>query len=122
MPDRTFRRAVRVAAALAAALAAPLAAPLAAASRAASAQAPPAPVTPRSLYEAGERALAGHHYVDAERAYEALRTLQPDVAEVHARLGLIYFQEGKFADAVPTIRRALTLNPALPNLDALLAM
>jgi tetratricopeptide (TPR) repeat protein len=74
------------------------------------------------LYQAGERALAGHQYSEAERAYEALRTLQPNTAEVHARLGLIYFQEGKFTEAVPALRRALSLKPTLANLDALLAM
>ncbi len=47
---------------------------------------------------------------------------EPERAEVHARLGLIYFQQGRFADAVPSLRRALALTPALPNLGALLAM
>ena len=74
------------------------------------------------LYETGERALGERRYADAERAYEQLRQQQPAVAEVHARLGLIYFQQGKFAAAVPALRRAFELKPALPNLDALLAM
>jgi tetratricopeptide (TPR) repeat protein len=74
------------------------------------------------LYEAGERALGERRYADAERAYEQLRQQQPAVAEVHARLGLVYFQQGKFAAAVPALRRALELKPSLPNLDALLAM
>jgi tetratricopeptide (TPR) repeat protein len=70
----------------------------------------------------GERALAEKRYTDAQKSFEALRDLSPQTAEVHARLGLIYFQQGKFADAVPTLRQALRLKPALPNLDALLAM
>ena len=36
--------------------------------------------------------------------------------------GLIYFQQGRFAEAVAPLRRALKLNPALPNVDSLLAM
>ena len=36
---------------------------------------------------------------------------RPAAAEVHARLGLIYFQQGKFADAVPPLREALRLKP-----------
>jgi predicted Zn-dependent protease len=71
---------------------------------------------------AGERALAAGRYAEAEKAYETLRKLSPGTAEVHARLGLIYFQQGKFADAVPPLREAIRLKPSLPNTDALLAM
>ena len=49
---------------------------------------------------AGERALAEGRYADAEVAYETLRQLSPATAEVHAQLGVIYFQQGKFAKAV----------------------
>lgn len=70
----------------------------------------------------GERALAEGRYADAEREYEALRRLSPKTAEVHARLGLIYFQEGKFDAAIPTLKEAIALKPGLPKVDALLAM
>jgi tetratricopeptide (TPR) repeat protein len=76
----------------------------------------------QALYQRGERALAEQRYAEAEEAYTRMRELQPGVAEVHARLGLIYFQEGRFADAVPPLQRALQLKPALPNVGALLAM
>ena len=69
-----------------------------------------------------ERAVAENRYADAEQAYEKLRQLTPGTAEVHARLGVIYFQERKFEQAVPVLRQALKLKPALPNLDLLLAM
>ena len=36
-----------------------------------------------------------------DRRTKTLRRLSPGTAEVHARLGLIYFQEGKFDAAVP---------------------
>jgi tetratricopeptide (TPR) repeat protein len=73
-------------------------------------------------FREGETALAEKRYADAERAYEKLRQLNPGTAEVHARLGLIYFQQGKFEQAVPSLRQALKLKPALPNVDILLAM
>ena len=41
---------------------------------------------------------------------------------MHAKLGLIYFQQGKFAQAVPALQQALKLKPTLPNIDILLAM
>jgi len=70
----------------------------------------------------GERALAEGRYADAEKAYETLRQLSPGTAEVHARLGLIYFQQGKFTEAIVPLREAIRLKPTLPKVDALLAM
>ena len=67
---------------------------------------------PRVLQQhaaAGERALAEGRYAEARKAYETLRQLTPAVAEVEARLGLICFQEGKFADAIAPLREALRL-------------
>jgi len=46
--------------------------------------------------EQGQRALAQSNYAEAEKAFEKLRELEPGVAEVHANLGVIYFQERKF--------------------------
>ncbi len=72
--------------------------------------------------QAGEKALAEQRYDEAAQAYEKLRELAPSMAEVHARLGLIYYQSSKFEQAVPALRQALKLKPTLPNLDVLLAM
>lgn len=74
------------------------------------------------LAQEGARALAEHRYGDAEQAYEKLRSLSPNTAEIHAQLGLAYFQQGKFAQAAPTFQQALKLKPTLPNLEVLLAM
>ncbi|MGH9834539.1 MAG: tetratricopeptide repeat protein [Blastocatellia bacterium] len=74
------------------------------------------------LAQEGARALAERRYADAEQAYEKLRSLSPNTAEIHAQLGLAYFQQGKFAQAAPTFQQALKLKPTLPNLDILLAM
>jgi tetratricopeptide (TPR) repeat protein len=72
--------------------------------------------------EEGQNALAQGQYGQAEKAYEKLRDLEPGMAEVHANLGLIYFQEKKFDQAVPTLRQALKLKPNLPKTATLLAM
>ena len=76
----------------------------------------------RQQAERGERALAEQRYAEAAEAYETLRRLSPETAEVHARLGVIYFQQGRFTEAIPPLRDALRLKPGLPNVDALLAM
>ena len=70
----------------------------------------------------GARALAEQRYADAEKAYEKLRQLEPGIAEVHANLGAIYFQEKKFEQAVPALRQALKLKPNLTKADILLAV
>jgi tetratricopeptide (TPR) repeat protein len=70
----------------------------------------------------GQRALAEQRWADAAKAYEKLRELSPDTAEVHAQLGMVYFQLNDHARAVAPLRRALKLKPTLPNVDVLLAM
>ena len=72
--------------------------------------------------EVGNRALAEGRYADAEQAFEKLRELAPEMAEVHANLGLIYFEERKFPDAVRELQRALKLKPALTKSSTILAM
>ena len=57
----------------------------------------------------GEKALAEGRYDEAAQAYEKLRELAPNMAEAHARLGLIYFQQGRFEQAVPSLRQAIRL-------------
>ena len=69
-----------------------------------------------------ERALTEGRYDEAQQAYEALRQLTPGTAEIHARLGLIYFQQRKFDEAIPSLREAIRLKPGLPKVDALLGM
>jgi predicted Zn-dependent protease len=73
-------------------------------------------------FEAGQKALAEGRFDDAERNYEKLRDLEPRVAEIHANLGLVYFQEGKYEQAVSELNRALKLQPSLPKIPSLLAM
>ena len=74
------------------------------------------------VYQEGERALAEGRYDDAARAYEELRKADPTSGDLHARLGMIYFQQGKFAEAVPVLQRAVKLKPSLSNAAGLLAM
>jgi tetratricopeptide (TPR) repeat protein len=70
----------------------------------------------------GAAALAAHKYAEAERIYEQLRHLSPGTAEVHATLGFVYFQQGRFEQAVASLKQAAALKPGLPNADLLLAM
>jgi len=76
----------------------------------------------RRYAEQAQIALAQGHYEEAEKAFEKLRALEPGVAEVHANLGLVYFQERKFEQAVPALRQALKLKPGLVKSENLLTM
>ncbi len=74
------------------------------------------------LAQTGEQALQAGRYDEAAQAYEKLRELAPQMAEAHARLGLIYFQQQRFELAVPAWRQAIKIKPTLPNADVFLAM
>jgi tetratricopeptide (TPR) repeat protein len=82
----------------------------------------PAPTELERNAAEGQKALGERRWADAARAYERLRELSPETAEVHAQLGMIYFQQNDFARAVPPLRQAQKLKPGLPNVDVLLAM
>jgi tetratricopeptide (TPR) repeat protein len=70
----------------------------------------------------GDRALKAGNYREAEQAFEKLRDIAPGIAEIQGQLGLIYFQERKFDQAILALQRALQLNPELPRAGALLAL
>lgn len=72
--------------------------------------------------EQGQSALAQGRYAEAESAFEKLKELEPDVAEVRANLGAIYFQERKYDKAVPELRQAIKLKPSLSKAATLLAI
>ncbi|MGC2399481.1 MAG: tetratricopeptide repeat protein [Acidobacteriaceae bacterium] len=72
--------------------------------------------------KAGQQALATHHYDEAESDFKKILQVDPEIAEIHATLGLLYFQEKKFDEAVPELQRALRLKPALEKARTLLAM
>jgi tetratricopeptide (TPR) repeat protein len=72
--------------------------------------------------QAGQQALTAGHYDEAESYFKKLLEIDPDIAEIHATLGLVYFQENKFDQAVPELRRALRLKPGLTRASILLAM
>ena len=82
----------------------------------------PDPAALRKYVQDGERALGEGRYAEAEAAFEKLRQMDPGTAEIHAKLGVTYYQQRKYEKAVPVLRQALKLKPGLPNLDVLLAM
>jgi len=75
-----------------------------------------------SYAEEGKRALAQGHFATAQADYEKLAKLEPGVAEVHATLAAIYFQQREYDETIREIRLAQKLKPSLPKLDSLLGL
>ncbi|HKW18070.1 MAG TPA: tetratricopeptide repeat protein [Terriglobales bacterium] len=76
----------------------------------------------QTKYAEAQQALAAGKYAEAETRFQDLAKAEPAIAEIHANLGLIYFEERKFDAAVPELRRALQLKPSLTNSQFILAM
>lgn len=72
--------------------------------------------------QAGQRAMAAGQFGEARTDFEQLAKLQPNIAEVHATLAAIYFQQHEYGLAVREIRIAQKLKPSLPRLDSLLGL
>lgn len=73
-------------------------------------------------YEEAQKQLAAGNYSEARQSFEKLAETNPTIAEIHANLGLIYFEERMFQPAIKELRRALKLNPSLSKSAAVLAM
>ncbi|HEY6489304.1 MAG: tetratricopeptide repeat protein [Terracidiphilus sp.] len=71
---------------------------------------------------AGQQAMAAGQYAAARSSFEQLAKLKPNIAEVHATLSAIYFQQHEYELAVREVRKAQELKPSLPKLDALLGL
>lgn len=76
----------------------------------------------QKLYVQGQQALAAGRYREAEGDLQIVARQHPDVAEVHATLAVVYFQERMFSNVIREAQRALRLKPGLPRLDSLIAM
>lgn len=85
------------------------------------AQSTPADSSFRELFDAAQSAKAAGRFDEAIADLARLEKMNPGVAEVHATLGVLYYQQGDYARAIAEIRDARRLKPALPGLDALLA-
>jgi len=72
--------------------------------------------------EEGQQALAQGHFAAAQANFEKLAKLEPGVAEVHATLAAICFQQREYDESIREIRLAQKFKPSLPKLDSLLGL
>src|ERR1700686_436181 len=65
------------------------------------------------LYAAAQKAQAAGDLATAAQKYEAIVRLRPEMAEAHANLGNIYYQQGKPDRAKASYQKAVQLKPDL---------
>ena len=73
-------------------------------------------------YLQAQTAAASGRYEEARAQFEQLEKMDPSVAEVHAALAGLYFEQREYTLAVREIHAAQKLKPSLPRLDMLLAL
>ena len=67
-------------------------------------------------------AMQAKNWPAAAKALRKLEQIAPEVAEVHANLGLVYYSQNKVAEAAAELERALRINPEIPNAPVLLGL
>jgi len=83
------------------------------------------PQQPDAYHNLGAVLAMQSRYDEAETALETyLKLSPPGNAEPPARLGLLHVDQGRYADAIPLLRRALALDPRFPLVrhDLILAL
>ncbi len=73
-------------------------------------------------FREAEAAFAGGRYSEAAAGYAGLAAALPDVAELHAKLGLSHFFDRKCDRSAPAFQRAMELRPDLKAARVLLAI
>jgi tetratricopeptide (TPR) repeat protein len=73
-------------------------------------------------YAAAQQAMASGDIDRALGMFEKLSRANPEIAEIHATIGVIRFQKGDYSGALKQLEQAKRLKPTLPKLDGLIAM
>lgn len=73
-------------------------------------------------YATAQRTLASGDVDGALRIFERLSSANPEIAELHATIGAIHYQQGDYPGALKELNEAKRLKPGLPRIDGLIAM
>ena len=69
-----------------------------------------------------ENAMAAKDLPAATAALEKLSNLTPDSAQVHANLGLVYYMQNRYSQAIVALQKAAKIDPGLPNVNVVLGI
>jgi tetratricopeptide (TPR) repeat protein len=72
--------------------------------------------------EEATAAMQAKNWPAAAKALRKLEQIAPQVAEVHANLGLVYYSQNRVAEAAAELERAIKINPQIPNAPVLLGL
>jgi predicted Zn-dependent protease len=69
-----------------------------------------------------ENAMAAKNLSAAATALEKLSSLTPDVAQAHANLGLVYYMQNRYTEAIVAFEKAEKIDPSLPKVKMMLGI
>jgi len=72
---------------------------------------PPIDAATRASFDEAVRMLRGGRLPEAERALKALAAAQPQLAGVHANLGLLHRKAGRLEESAAELQQAVSLSP-----------
>src|SRR5437764_13313677 len=76
----------------------------------------------QALYAEAKSAEASGDSATAIAKYQAIIGISPKLASAYNNLGLLYFKNREYEQAVKTLEHGLKLNPAMPTASALLGI
>jgi tetratricopeptide (TPR) repeat protein len=76
----------------------------------------------QQLFEQAQKARAGGDLVEAEHKYQEVIRQAPLMANAYHNLGIVYFMQRKYPDAVTTLKKALKLNSSLQGAQVMLGL
>jgi tetratricopeptide (TPR) repeat protein len=74
------------------------------------------------LFEQAQKARARGDLTEAEHKYLEVIQAAPQMANAYHNLGIVYFMERKYPDAVATLKKALKLSPNLSGAQVMLGL
>src|SRR5258708_2517448 len=76
----------------------------------------------QQLYEAAQQARERGDLSTAEAKYLEVIRSAPGLVNAYHNLGIVYFMERKYSDAVSTLEKAVKMNPRLPGAQFMLGL
>jgi tetratricopeptide (TPR) repeat protein len=76
----------------------------------------------RGLSVEAENAMAAKDLPAATAALEKLSNLTPNSAQVHANLGLVYYMQNRYSQAIGAFQKAAKIDSGLPNVNVMLGI
>jgi tetratricopeptide (TPR) repeat protein len=76
----------------------------------------------RKYADEAQNAMAAKNLPAAAIALEKLSSLTPNVAQVHANLGLVFYMQNQYTEAIAAFQKAARLDPELPNVTVMLGL